>query len=182
MLADGTKLSQKIVVTRGNLWPVYVSLYSGKGSVFGWLGFTNTPPHDTVYGNLVWTRPALPASKLYPGGFAFTAGAYGSRYTAPAAGVRVLDLPSAVLTFEGADLAEPVVCEIELGTDNKVTNNSTNKLTVTVTPATGLFSGSLAHPVTGKAIPFKGALLENANAGGGYFLGTNASGRVQLGR
>lgn len=182
LLADGTKLSQKIAVTRGDLWPVYVSLSGGKGSVFGWLGFSNTPPHNTVYGDLQWTRPAVPASKLYPGGFAFAVGGFGSRYTAPAAGERVLDLTGAVLTLEGGDLAEPVLCDIELGADNKVMNNSTNKLTVTITPATGLFSGSLAHPVTGKPIQFKGALLKNANMGGGYFLGTNASGRVQLGR
>lgn len=181
VLADGTKASQKIAVTRGDLWPVYVSLYSGKGSMFGWLAFSNTPPHHTVQGNLHWTKPALPSSKLYPGGFAFSLGAYGSRYTAPAAGERVLNLTSAVLAFEGGDLPEPVQCEIELSTDNKVTNLSTNKLTVTITPATGLFGGSLVHPVTGKAIPFKGALLENANGGGGYFLGTNASGRVQFG-
>ena len=108
-------------------------------------------------------------------------GAYGSRYTAPAAGERVLPLPNAVLVFSGGDLPEPVQCEVALGTDNKVVNNSTNKLAVTITAASGLFGGSLAHPVTGKAIPFKGTLLENANAGGGYFLGTNASGRVQFG-
>lgn len=181
VLADGTKASQKVAVTRGDLWPVYVSLYSGKGSVFGWLAFSNTPPHHTVLGNLQWTKPAVPSSKLYPAGFAFPVEAVGSRYTAPAAGERVLPQPSAVLVFSGGDLPESVQCEIQLGTDNKVTNLSTNKLAVTITPGAGLFSGSLAHPATGKAISFKGALLENVGSGGGHFLGTNASGRVTFG-
>ena len=62
-----------------------------------------------------------------------------------------------------------------------MTNTSTNKLTFTVVKPGGLFYGNVVVPETGKAQPFKGALFQKGTNGAGYFLGTNASGRVWIG-
>jgi hypothetical protein len=54
---------------------------------------------------------------------------------------------------------------------------------VTFTPATGLFTGSLPNPdAPSRTIPFNGVVLQNQTNGWGYFLGTNQSGQVYLGR
>ena len=75
-----------------------------------------------------------------------------------------------------------VVSDIELTADNKFLIHSTNKLTLTIAPASGLISGSFTDPASGKAVAFKGAVVETERSGAGYFLGTNASGRVRLTR
>ena len=40
-LADGTPISQTSTVSRDGYWPMYLNLYSGKGSLWGWNYFTN---------------------------------------------------------------------------------------------------------------------------------------------
>ena len=61
-----------------------------------------------------------------------------------------------------------------------VTNVSSNKLTITLALPTGLFTGSVMVPNSGKVITFNGALLQKLNSGYGCFLGTNQSGEVLL--
>ena len=39
-LADGTVMSQSVPVSPEGDWPLYVSLYSGKGLLMAWLNFT----------------------------------------------------------------------------------------------------------------------------------------------
>jgi hypothetical protein len=43
-------------------------------------------------------------------------------------------------------------------------------------------SGSATPPAPAgaKAVPFEGVVLQKQNRGSGYFLGTNASGRVSI--
>lgn len=36
-LSDGTKVSQKTILSKDGTWPFYIPLYSGKGIAFGWL-------------------------------------------------------------------------------------------------------------------------------------------------
>jgi hypothetical protein len=67
-----------------------------------------------------------------------------------------------------------------LGPDDKVTNQSSNRLTFVIVPASGLFSGVVTPPDGGRSLSFKGALLQKQTAGRGFFLGTNHSGRVTL--
>ena len=180
MLADGTKAAHKVAVGRSGQWPFYVGLYSGKGAVMGWLRFEGTSPSNRLSGNVSWIKPALSSAKIYPSGFAVNSATIGSRFTPPTAGSRTLDLTNATLTLSGGNLAARISSEIELTADNKILNRSTNKLTLTIAPASGLISGSFTDPATGKSVPFKGAVLENERRGSGYFLGTNSSGRVRL--
>jgi hypothetical protein len=63
---------------------------------------------------------------------------------------------------------------------SKVINLSSNKLVLTTAKPSGLFSGTVVLPKTGKSKPFKGAILQKLDVGYGYFLGTNQGGRVEF--
>src|SRR5207249_6379376 len=45
-LSDGTKVSQGAPLSRQGLWPLYATLYSGRGSLMSWLAFTNQANSD----------------------------------------------------------------------------------------------------------------------------------------
>jgi len=66
-------------------------------------------------------------------------------------------------------------------TGAKVINQSANKLTLSISSSSGLFSGSGVNPATGKVIALKGILLQKQNLGCGYFTFTNQSGYIYLG-
>ena len=70
-LADGTKISQSVPVSPNGEWPLYVSLYGGKGSILSWITFADRTT-DQLTGLLNWTKPALltnqgPSRRLHPG-------------------------------------------------------------------------------------------------------------------
>jgi len=176
-LADGTALSQSIPVSHGGLWALYASLHSGKGSVQGWMTFTNEDGSD-INGILSWIKPAMPTSRYYPLGFTSKHEAIGSCYVVPGKTNPVLNLTNGVVAFSGGNLTQAITNNVLLTTNNKVTNLSSNKLTMTLTLSTGLYSGSVIDTNTGKAILFNGVMLQDLNAGYGYFLGTNRSGQV----
>ena len=51
-LADGTAISQSSVVSQDGYWPLYVNLYGGKGSLWGWNYFTNNTHHERLCAQL----------------------------------------------------------------------------------------------------------------------------------
>jgi len=107
----------------------------------------------------------------------------GVPYHPPRARNRVLDLNNGdgqVLLY-GTDVSGTLTNNFSLDANNRVTNLGANQLKLTITPATGLFHGTVANPTTGKALPFQGALFEDWNSGFGYFLGPSQGGQVYLG-
>jgi len=177
-LGDGTKVSQKTILSAQGEAPFYASLYSGNGLIFGWLTFTNELTSD-IDGVVTWIKPAQPGSKLYPGGFTNQAEAVGSIYLFTK-NVPVLNFGAGQVSLVNGNSSD-FTNQIVFGT-NKVVNLSSNKLTLTITTSSGLFSGSATDPVTLRSILFNGAILEKQNFGSGTFLGTNQSGRVFIGR
>jgi hypothetical protein len=179
-LADKTSLAAKVPVARSGQWPLYASLYSGKGAVLGWAGFTNQSATD-FEGLMSWNKPALPTAKYYPGGFSTEAALLGSRYAAPLGATNtVLNLTNSVVLLSGGNLSQSFTNDVILGLSSKVTNTSTHNLKVSFTLSSGLFSGSFTPTNETKAISFKGTVLQKADYGAGYFLGTNLSGRVSF--
>jgi len=177
-LADGTKISQKTFVSGGGLWPFYASLYSGNGSVFGWLAITNEATND-MDGLVTWFKLPQANSKFYPGGFTNNQpNVVASRYQFTN-NVPVLNFSTGQVWLANGNLSQSFTNTIVLGTNNKVTG--TNKLSFTITTASGAFKGSAISPDTGKPIPFSGVILEKQGFGGGFFLGTNQAGRVFFG-
>jgi hypothetical protein len=60
-------------------------------------------------------------------------------------------------------------------------NLGSNKLSMSLSTASGLFSGRVVHAATGKSFSFRGAALQNRNAGAGFLPGTNQSSAVTFG-
>lgn len=175
-LADSTKFSQSGSLSRDGFWPLYVSLYSGNGSLVSWLAFANQPDSDLA-GALTWIKRSSPKSKYYPSGFTNDYSVIGSAYVPKDP---LLDLVTGSLTFSGGDLSSEIIKGITIGPLSKVTT-SDNQLSFSFSRPTGSFSGTVSPPAaTGKRLPFSGVVLQKLNAGYGMLLGTDQSGRVSL--
>ncbi|HXP59547.1 MAG TPA: hypothetical protein VN829_03595, partial [Dongiaceae bacterium] len=181
-LADGTKVSQSAIVGASGQCPLYVPLYQSSGSVLSWLAFDGA---QGLGGDLAWSKPNLPTSKYYPAAFSWLTSVYGARYRPPGRGTNVLGSAnsSLTLTLEGGNLSRTVTSQITLNANNQANDASGKKVNLTFTPATGLFSGSVPNPdAPRKTVSFNGVVLQSQTNGWGYFLGTNQSGQVFLGR
>ena len=179
-LADGTRLTQSATLSKDGHWPLYVPLYSGSGSVLSWVVFADSS-EASFTGTLNWTKPAIATEKFYPGGFAVQHELAGSSYSAPTNTTDgVLKFDSGKVRFAAGNLADDFDNDVSL-INNKVTNLGTNKLTLSINPSSGLFTGSVTTPDGSKTFPFKGAAYQKQNQGWGFFLGTNQSGRVRFG-
>jgi len=174
-LADGTKISQSSQLSKYGEWPLYIPLYSGKGSVLSWITITNTPSNN-LSGDLAWIRPAQKSSSYYSNGFATNTTVFGSSYLPVTGTNKVLGLVGAELVLTNGELADGVTIPFTLGAKDHVT--STNKLSLTFTASSGVFQGSLRLPGYTKTTSFSGVVLQNQTNGAGYFLGTNQGGQV----
>ena len=182
-LGDGTAINQSSVLAKDGRLPFYVALYGGRGSIFGWLTVTNagTALQNAAY----WFKGASSTNqpdKFYPQGFAQTVAVLGSPFVPPAASAPLFDWNTGVATLGGGNLAGVVTNHVTLGSNNRLTvvDPGPSKLTLTVNLSAGSLNGSFMHPQTGKSASIKGVVLQSMNAAGGYFLGTNQSGRVLL--
>src|SRR5947209_272468 len=93
-------------------------------------------------------------------------------------GVPVLDFGPGEgrLILENGRLSMPITNRIHLDSRNRVTNLSSNKLTLSIATSSGLFHGQLTPPETNKPISFSGAVLQKQNRGSGFFLNGSQSG------
>jgi len=182
-LGDGTPVTQSTVVSKGGYWPLYASLYGGKGSLLSWVTLITDPaPAASLYGDLSWIKPSLPGAKYYSGGFTNQLDLEGSIYVPPGTN-KVLDIDNGTISFADGNLSEEFTNVVTLGPNNKVINLTTNQpLVLTITLPTGLFKGTVTLNDAGakKLLRFNGALLQRQNLGAGLFLGTNQSGSVQF--
>ncbi|MGA2867517.1 MAG: LamG-like jellyroll fold domain-containing protein, partial [Verrucomicrobiota bacterium] len=176
-LADGTPLSQAVPVSKNGQWPLYAPLYSGQGLILGWLSFP-PGPKDDFKGDVIWIKPTTSKARYYPAGFLIQTTASGSVYSPPGRGTNVLGETSLTLALTGGNLAEGITNQFTLNVNNRVTNHSSNRLSLTFLPSTGSFKGSVVDPVGLKSIPFNGVVLQNRGVGAGYFLGSNRGGQV----
>jgi hypothetical protein len=173
-LGDGTAVTSSSTVSGQGQWPFYISLYGGKGSILGWLSFAD---NGDMGGQINWFKLPQKAATLYPGGFTNNSEAVGSFYKYTN-GSPVLGFTDGLLSLINGDLTHSITDPIGLGQEIQATSQSETKLTYTT--SSGLFSGNVLNPETGKLISVKGAVLQNQNLGAGYFLGTNESGSVVI--
>jgi len=131
----------------------------------------------------LWLRPAVSKARYYPGGWPAGAriDATGARFTVPTTGSVLPALgtatPNAQLQFANGGLISLQTRNLDISTSNVVKNQSTDTgLKLSITKATGLFSGTFTHTDSSK-LTFKGIILqEGANAKGfGFFLSTPAN-------
>ena len=179
-LADGTIVSQSATLSGSGQWPLYLSLYGGKGSVLSWVTFTNRPADD-LNGLLSWIKPALPRVRYYRAGLTNETLLAGSVYARPIGATnRVLNLTNGVVVLSGGNLAAISTNSVTLNAPNKVLNLSSNKLALRISLPNGLFAGSFKDPDSGRTFPLRGALLQKQGLGSGYLLGTNQSSGVRF--
>jgi hypothetical protein len=171
-LADGTAFSQSVPASQSNDVPLYVSLYSKTGFLFGWLNFNST----NIYApdGLMWIKGVPPhPSLLFPGGFTNLLLTQGSTWTNP--GVITLS-PTNTLIISNAGLNLDYTVAIE--DNNKLVNASNtpaNSLTGTINLNTGLLQVTFGNGTGRETTKGYGAMLQNATNAGGYFVfGTNA--------
>ena len=178
-LADGTVFSQTAWLTAEGDWPLYVSLYAGKGAIVSWMTFTNQVSSD-INGAVVWLKQANPAAAQYPAGFISDTKAVGSLYVAPTGGNKAINLSSASVSFTGGNLPTDFSNAVSVNAGSSVVNLSPNALTLTISTTLGSFTGQVAEPGTGVVHPFSGVVLQKQNAGFGFLLGSTRSSRVIL--
>ena len=194
-LADGTPFLWSAPISQNGGVPFYQSLYSGAGSLMGWIYFTNEPPQNISTNSwLSWIKPSIPKT-LYPLGFTnlISQGLLASPYTNTAReGVPVLNLTNATLTLSNGNLTNGFLVYTNIGTNlasrNTLTNldagntnlsptnhlaiaiNTNNGLVTLTFQATGEKSNTVAH----------GAVLQNQTNALGAFPGTNQTGSFIL--
>ncbi|MGN6556145.1 MAG: tandem-95 repeat protein [Verrucomicrobiota bacterium] len=179
LLADGTKLTAMSPLSKDGAWPVYASLYSGKGAVVSWLTFSNRIGDDLT-GALSWIKSADPLAKVYPQGFDTESDAIGSSFIVPPVGVNFLDASSGLIAFSGGNLASDFFNSFQIGYNNKIANLSSNPLSLAFSSKTGMFKGKVTDPLTARSSTFGGVWLQKANIGYGSLMGTNLSSRVEI--
>ncbi|HLP76897.1 MAG TPA: immunoglobulin domain-containing protein, partial [Candidatus Paceibacterota bacterium] len=145
VLADGTKIMQNTTLSKNSEVPLYVSLSRGIGSLIGWLHFSSDDEGD-IHGTVNWAKAQQPSNWLYPAGFAVQSEVIGSAYSMPTGGTRVLNMTNGVLTLGGGYLTNAISDQIVLGTNNKITVSTGSPATFNLTPATGLFKGTIVNP------------------------------------
>ncbi|MFN7138115.1 MAG: immunoglobulin domain-containing protein [Limisphaerales bacterium] len=194
-LADRHPAKQATFVSGQGNWPLYAQAYvensivqtatglrtnkEFQGSVIGWLTLTNGGTAASPQGYVQWTKTGW-TNQLYAGGFTNEAEVVGSLYVPPAKGNRVLQITNGAVTFSAGGLSDPVTRSFIWATNNAFQTTSRSNLSLSVNASSGVLKGSFAHPQTGLAVPFHGAVLQNENRAGGFFLGTNSAGLLLL--
>jgi hypothetical protein len=180
-LGDGTRITQSASVSKNGWWPFYCAPYSGRGLVVSWLTFAGEPG-DELAGEAAWIRPADARARFYPLGFTNQCPVLASRYVAPASPTdRVIGLTNGSVTFSGGGLASDFTNSILLGANNRVTNLSSNRLSLSFSSSSGTFRGTVTEPATRKSRSFAGAVLQNRAVGCGLLTGTNETSGVSVG-
>jgi hypothetical protein len=180
-LADGTAAAQRTLISPSGYWPLFVNLYQGKGSLLGWATFTGTTTNP-IAGTLVWTRPPLSSSSLYPTGVVRSVEIESSRFARPTGSSDpLLDFTYGLIDFSGGDLGSAFEKTFIVDWKGRVTNPADKSLALSINSSKGLFGGTVVVPGDERRVRFKGALLQSQNAGYGFLLGTNRSSSVLLG-
>jgi hypothetical protein len=178
-LAENIKWTHKTTVSKNGEIPLYFAPYSGQGLFTGWLSFSDEPTSD-LSGEVTWIKPSTAGGLFYPAGFTQEGQLVGSRYTMPASGQRVLNMTAGEFTLTGANLAQPYTNSIVLPPGISLTTNSPHKLTLKLSPPTGLLSGTFTPTGSTAVIKFNGVVLQSSTNAAGYFLHTNRTGRIGI--
>jgi len=176
---DGAPMTQAVPISRSGEWPMYVPLYGGSGSMLSWITFTNVAA-EPMRGLLSWIRTPKPGSVYYPGGFSNDIAVASSVFTRPTATNKIANLDLIRVVASEGNLAVPVTNYVLLTAASKIYNTNGVNFTMALNATNGVFSGTFRVPGTVTTRSFYGALLQNRDAGYGYFLGTNQSGQVRL--
>lgn len=194
-LADSTVMTVSTTMSLGGDVPLHALLYSSTGSAHGWIKAVAALPANHVDGSLAWIKnkqPDASTARSYKAGIPkHTIDVSGGIYARPAANGIVLDLPdqpdNGKLSFSGASVESTATAaslnqvfrllKTGIGSMAPVGANP-DGVKVTVTPATGAFSGSfvLKDADVGhsgqfftRPVSFKGVIVPRLGRGAGCF-------------
>ena len=183
-LADGRPFTVSTVVAADGTMPVYVPLLGGTASLAGSVAFDAHT--GALTGEVRWVKPERPLDRYLPAAFATRLPVRGARYTAPKAGVPALvvsaEQNNSALQLAGGDLQSAVNQSATLLPTNVVAivDPALPKMALTLTAATGRFTGTFTHPETHALSRITGIILQDANEAAGFFLGQSASGAANF--
>lgn len=199
-LADGAAITSSGPLSRLNQWSIFSTLYKSKGCFAGLatLAEADEATEDVTGSDLLWIRPVVASSSIYP--FGWPSGLFvdvsGARYVLPTSTPQtsvfpgLSDLtPNATLVFDHGKLPEAIIKEITINAQNEVSNVATSPAsTMVITEPTGLIEGSFTHSNT-KNAAYRGIIIQKGSQAGGrgFFLspvtiknGPSESGSVQV--
>lgn len=184
------KLANNVAITHSSqivgvaTWPLFVPLHTNQGYIAGRVFFNSTPGVSDFDGSISWRKPATGvAASFYHSQFTTVLDLIGSRYDVPLAGQRALNVrgtvPNALFNATGGNLAAPIARNITLDSANKfITPVDAVALKLTLTPASGLFTGTFKDGTATRTVG--GVLFQEGNFGAGFFPGTNLSGMAVI--
>lgn len=181
ILADDTPFTAAGPLCGYDMFPLYVSLYKGKGVLSADV-VINKGSSDTSH--LTWYKSPVATDKVFPAGFTQTT----TLETSPYVFSKRTPILSAVNNTQGAaDFfasglglpAEGITQVFRLLEDNSIALPLAPqvKLTLKFAPATGTFTGTFQR-TTEKPTPFKGAVFQRFDSASGFFLAPQAGGSV----
>jgi len=157
-----------------------------KGSLAGTIDLAQGTDTDVCTGSLKWIKPQQ-SKGAYPAAINTTVDVSGGFYQPPATGGSVLP-GFKTGTLELSDTAglsptgkTPLDQAVTLDSAAlKLTPPVKDKLTVAITPATGIFKGTFVYPGQKTPTAYIGVLIQSQTEGEGFFVGPNGSGTVSL--
>jgi hypothetical protein len=174
-LADGSLVSQSTAVSENGLWPLYLPLYNGRGFLLGWISLDAPSPL------LYWLMPPS-VNRFYTNGFWQARVPLLTKYSVPPVRQNAVAWTNAEVVLIGGKAGSLTNAVVLSNNVVRVTGGSISNLSLTITPATGGFSGSFRHPVTRQVTPFRGVLDQTLPVtdavNGGWFLGPDGSGGI----
>jgi hypothetical protein len=188
-LADGAIFNLTVPISQAANVPFYASLYGNTGVLTGWLDFNTSEYGAQVpQGQLTWIRKPGAAGSLYSGGFTDVVTVQGSSWVAPGKGEAALPFTTnapGLLQISGGNLAAPLSFEVAVGANNSLTklasSLSTNSLTGSITPKTGLLTVTFRNGKGSATTTGTGVVLQSSTVADGAFLGTTNAGSITLG-
>ena len=177
IMADGaTFAGTGAAISQDGDWPLYGSLFSGKGSVLAWVKFPkHSAPSQVTSSRALWFETAGTGSRFYTNGFSLLTNQLSllaNYYEAPPRGTAVLPNVNYMVQIFGGNLGSSLSENVTISSNNAVVvpGLNTNKLSIAINASAGTFSGSFVSPVTHGTTTLKGVLLPADNTGFGYFL------------
>jgi hypothetical protein len=180
-LANNFRFSRSVLLSTNGYYPLSIATTSGQGIFIGWLTFRSGPARG-IDGEMTWVQPAIYNATYYPAGFQGNILARGGPYVAPSSTSPALRWTNGVFQISGGNLTMPLVNSVTLSPTGNLTSNggSISNLTFGLNRNTGAFSGHFRDPQTGGFRNYYGALFQNQDIGGGFFLGSSQGGLVRL--
>jgi len=182
--ADATQLSQSRGLAQNGEWPLYQSLYGGRGCLVGWVTVSLQYNSSMQGGPVHWLKGPGP-DKYYPQGFAVALDPRGSTYVNKPVTRPVMSFTNCLAVMSGGDLFDAGIVgeQVKVYLTRPYTliaDRGPENLLLSVNRTYGVISGYFTDLVTGLRTPIKAMILQQQRTAQGYFLSTNTSGSFVL--